>query len=151
MHMFGHWEFPYEFDITEWFGFIYRITELATGKEYIGKRQFHQHLRKAVKGKKNKVKVLKESKWKTYTSSSVNVNQAIIDNGIDKYKFEIESLHKTRASLVYAEVRYQIIEDVLRTRLPDGTRKYFNGIISGVRFIPPVETPEEKLMKRKVD
>jgi hypothetical protein len=144
----GHWEFKHEFDITEWFGFIYRITEIATGKEYIGKKQFHQHLRKAVKGKVNKKKVIKESDWKTYTSSSTHINKAIELVGKDKFRFEIESLHKTRASLVYAEVRYQITEEVLRARMPDGTRKYFNGIISGVKFLPPVEHPDEILMKK---
>lgn len=144
----GHWEFPHDFDISEWFGFIYRITELSSGKEYLGKKQFHQHLRKAVKGKVNKKKVIKESDWKTYTSSSTHINKAIADFGKDKFKFEIESLHKTRGSLVYAEVRYQVIEDVLRARLADGTRKYFNGMISGVKYLPAVETIEESKMKK---
>ena len=144
----GHWNFKHDFDSSEWFGFIYRITELATGKEYIGKKQFHQHLRKAVKGKVNKKKVIKESDWKTYTSSSTHINKAIELEGKDKFLFEIESLHKTRASLVYAEVRYQILEDVLRCRMEDGTRKYFNGMISGVKFLPPVEHPDETKMKK---
>ena len=57
----GHWEFPHDFDIDEWFGFIYRITELSTGKEYIGKKQFHSYCRKAVKGKKRKKMVITEN------------------------------------------------------------------------------------------
>ena len=144
----GHWQFPHDFEIDDWFGFLYRITELSSGMEYVGKKQLHQHLRKTVKGKVNKKKVIKESDWKKYTGSSVRLNMAIATTGIDNYKFEIVSLHKTRASLVYAEVRIQITEEVLRTRLPNGDRKYYNGLISGIKFIPPSETPEEALMKR---
>ena len=144
----GHWEFPHDFNIDEWFGFIYRITEIATGKEYIGKRQFHKYLRKSVKGKKRKKMVITENDWKTYTSSSTHINEAIARLGKAAFKFEIESLHSTRGSLVYAEVRYQVTEDVLRARLPDGTRKYFNGMISGVKYLPAVETVEEAKMKK---
>ena len=36
----GHWEFDSDFSTDEWFGFIYRIIEINTGKEYIGKKQF---------------------------------------------------------------------------------------------------------------
>ena len=144
----GHWEFPHDIDINEWFGFIYRITEIATGKEYIGKKQFHSYCRKAVKGKKRKKIMVTENDWKTYTSSSSHINEAIKLIGKDKFKFEIQSLHSTRGSLVYAEIRYQVTEDVLRARLPDGTRKYFNGMISGVKFLPAVETLEESKMKR---
>jgi len=144
----GHWEFPHDFNIDEWFGFIYRITEIATGKEYIGKKQFHSYCRKSVKGKKRKKMVITENDWKTYTSSSTHINEAIAKLGKAAFKFEIESLHSTRGSLVYAEVRYQVTEDVLRARLPDGTRKYFNGMISGVKYLPAVETLEEAKMKK---
>lgn len=143
----GHWIFPYEFNADEWFGFIYRITEKSTGKLYYGKKQFHQHLRRAVKGKKNKRRIKKESDWKTYTSSSTHINELIKIKGKDDFLFEIVSLHKTRASLVYAEVFIQITEDVLRAKLPDGTRKFYNGMVSGIKFLPPEETAEEKLMR----
>ena len=144
----GHWEFPHNFEIDDWFGFLYRITEISTGMEYVGKKQLHQHLRKTVKGRKNKKKVIKESDWKTYMGSSVRLNTSIATNGKDNYRFEIISLHKTRASLVYAEVKLQIMEDVLRTRLPNGARKSYNGLISGIKFLPPEETAEEAKMKR---
>lgn len=144
----GHWEFPHDFDQDLWFGFLYRITELTTGVIYLGKKQFGRHLRVKVKGRINKRKIKKESDWKNYTGSSVRLNEAIKINGHDKYRFEIISLHKTRASLVYAEVKIQIEEDVLRAKLPDGTRKYYNGLISGIKFLPPDETAEEKAMKR---
>jgi hypothetical protein len=144
----GHWIFPEEFNIDEWFGFIYRIVECDTGKEYIGKKQFHQYLRKTVKGKKNKKRIKKESEWKSYTGSSELLNQCISSKGKENYLFYIESLHKTRGSLVYEEVRKQIFEDVLRAKLPNqSTPKYFNRHIGAIKFIPPEEHSEETRLK----
>lgn len=143
----GHWEFPYEFDITEWFGFIYRIVELNTGREYLGKKQFFSNRTKAVKGRKNKKHYKIESDWKKYTSSSVELNKSIELYGKENYKFHIISLHKTKGSLHYREVEMQITEDVLRTRLPSGTRKYYNGNISAVKFYPPSEHVDEVAMR----
>lgn len=144
----GHWIFPYAFNADEWFGFIYRITEISTGREYIGKKQFHSSIRKVVKGRTNRKVVKKESKWKTYTSSSDHINAAIKLNGVENYVFAIESLHKTKGSLSYAEVKAQVFEDVLRAKLVDGTTpKYYNKQIGSVRFIPPTETAEEAKMK----
>jgi len=143
----GHWEYPGEFDIKEWFGFIYRIIEKDTGMHYIGKKQFHSYLKKTIKGKKNKKLVIKENDWKSYTSSSVRLNTEIESKGIVNYVFLIESLHKTRGSLFYAEVKRQISENVLTEKLDNGERKYYNGVISGVKFIPPEEVSEETRMK----
>jgi hypothetical protein len=143
----GHWEFPHEFDINDWFGFIYRIVEVNTGREYIGKKQFFSKRTKAVKGRKNRKHFQKESDWRTYTSSSVELNKAIDLYGKDNYKFLIVSLHKTKGSLHYREVEMQIMEDVLRQRLPSGTRKYYNGNISAVKFYPPSEHVDEAAMK----
>ena len=145
----GHWSFPHDFNPDEWFGFIYRIIEIDTGREYIGKKQFHQLLKKKVKNRVNKKHIKKDSDWMTYTSSSEHINNAIKLKGMSNYQFFFESLHKTRASLYYAEINVQIHEDVLRTRLADGvTPKYFNRCISSnVKFIPPMETLEESQMK----
>jgi len=144
----GHWEFFAEFDIKEWFGFIYRIKELHTGKEYIGKKQFFFVRRKVVAGKKNRSKKTLESDWKTYTGSSTHLNDAIKQHGIENYQFIIESLHKTKASLSYAEVHRQISEDVLRIKLDNGEKKFYNKCIPGVKFIVPDEMSEENRMKR---
>jgi len=144
MHIFGHWIFPIEFDHTEWFGFIYRITELSTGREYLGKKQFGKLQRKVIKGRKNRKHIHSESNWKEYTGSSIHLNEQIELNTKDNYKFEIVSLHKSKGSLHYAEVKIQIEEDVLRAYLPDGvTRKYYNKIINSVKYIPPDTHPDE--------
>lgn len=133
----GHWECNFQFNPDEWFGFIYRIIEISTGREYIGKKQFTKTKRKKIKGRKNRKHIKSSSNWKEYTSSSDHINEAILKNNKSNYRFIIESLHKTKGSLHYAEVRSQILEDVLRTRLADGTRKYFNKQVNAVRYLPP--------------
>ena len=144
----GHWNFPHEFDITDWFGFIYRITELNTGRQYIGKKQFFSNRTKKVVGKKNRKHYKKESDWKKYRGSSVELNKSIEQLGMDNYRFDIESLHASKGTLHYREVEVQIMENVMRERLASGVRMYYNGHVSAVKFAPTPETLEESKMKR---
>ena len=68
--MFGHWEnIPVDFEPDRWFGFVYQITHKESGRKYIGKKQLHSYTRKKVAGRKNRKRVVKESKWKSYTGS----------------------------------------------------------------------------------
>jgi hypothetical protein len=143
MYVYGHWQAPCEFDSDEWYGFIYRIIDHATGKHYIGKKQFLSRQRKKITGRKNRKIVYKQTDWQTYTSSSKHLNEQISNCPREQFEFLIVSLHQTKASLTYAEVRLQVIEDVLRATLPNGDRKYYNGQISGVKFLPPKPTPQE--------
>lgn len=143
----GHWEFPHDFEVSEWHGFVYRITELDTGKMYIGKKILWSKLRKKVKGRKNRKIVYKESDWKKYTGSSKQLNEAIAKNGKENYRFQIESLHKTKASMGYEEVRKQVLEDVLRATFDDGEKMYYNGQIGAVKYIPPAMTEDEEKMR----
>ncbi len=139
----GHWEYPKEIDVDDWFGFTYRITATLTGRMYIGKKQFHSISRVKVKNRKNRKKKIKESKWKSYTGSSTSLNEDIERDGIENYTFKIESLHKTRGSLYYEEVRKQITENVLLTKLANGDYKFYNKHIGAIKFRPPQELTEE--------
>lgn len=139
----GHWRTIGSFDPSEWFGFIYRIIDLDNGREYIGKKQFEKVRRKKVTGKTRRKVVRSDSDWRTYTSSSKHVNEAIDTKGIDNFVFLIESLHKTKAGLFYAEIEAQVNEDVLRAKLPSGDRKYYNAMVGNVKFLPPEEVSEE--------
>lgn len=65
-------------------GFVYRITNIDSGKYYIGKKQY-------VNG------------WKTYMSSSRPLLEEIEREGFDNYKFEILSLHTDELSMTIAE------------------------------------------------
>jgi len=140
----GHWIYPTEFDPEDWAGFIYRILDTKTGMEYIGKKQFRGRRSKKVKNRKNKKWRTIDSNWKSYTSSSKTINEIIEIEGKDRFKFFIESLHKSKASLSYAEVVKMITENVLREKLSDGTKKYYNGMIPPVKFLPPEETIDEE-------
>ena len=53
-------------DIGDFFGFVYRITNLQSGKQYIGRKYFYQF--RKPRGKSRKVK--SESDWKKYYGSS---------------------------------------------------------------------------------
>lgn len=143
----GHWAYPGDFEITDWFGFIYRVVDNSNGMHYIGKKQFWSITRKVVKGKKNRKIVKAESNWKKYTSSSEHLNKAIVEKGMEQFTFLIESLHATKASMHYAEVESQINEDVLRAKLTNGDRKYYNKMVANMRFLPPVETSAETAHK----
>ena len=122
----GHWNFHIEFDIEQWHGFIYRISNTITGQQYIGKKAFHSVTRRKVKGKKNRKVTKKESKWREYTGSSTYLNADIEKYGKENFLFEIESLHQTKASLYYAEVEKQVKERMIREFLPSHLPYFFN-------------------------
>jgi hypothetical protein len=144
----GHWLFKSEFNQEDWFGFIYRIIDTTTGQMYIGKKQFRSTTRKPpLKGKTRKRKVVAETKWREYTSSSSHIAAAIEEKGKSSFIFLIESLHQTKASLYYAEVRLQIIEDVMRKTLDNGIPLYYNRQVGAVKFVPPQETLMEREFK----
>jgi len=129
---YGHWDITLfgEFDPDEFFGFIYEIEELATGRCYIGKK-FFRHKRKKTKADKSK---FKESDWKEYTSSCEPLKESIEQQGKDNFTFRILSLCAGRSQLTYEECQYQYTRDVLRTKLPNGERKYFNKTIGHLLF-----------------
>jgi len=126
---YGHWQYSKEFNSDDWFGFVYRIVDLSNNMEYIGKKQFIKTRRKVVKNRKNRKVIKSDSDWRSYTGSSVVLNEQIQLKGKEKFSFHIMSLHKTKASLSYGEVEAQIHADVLRAKLPDGNKKYYNKMV----------------------
>ena len=104
-------------------GFVYLLTHIPTGKQYIGKKLFWFAGTKQVKGKIKKVK--KESDWKTYHSSCEEIVESVKANGPQDWKREILHYAKTKGTLNYLEAREQMDRRVLEN--PD---KYINGIIS---------------------
>jgi len=120
----GHWIVNCDL-IESPYGFIYKITNLCSNKKYIGKKQIKTVLkRKPLKGKKNKRHSEKETDWKTYTSSSNDLNADITTLGKDKFTFEIIQFCTCKWDLAYYEAYYQFILCVLITD------DYYNGIIN---------------------
>jgi Putative endonuclease segE, GIY-YIG domain len=124
----GHWQTTLNHDYssdTIPYGFIYVITNTVTGKKYIGKKQIKSVKKlKPLKGKKNKRHFDVETDWKTYTSSSNDVNEDIVTLGKDKFKFEIVRFCQSKFELAYFEAKLQFENDVL---LKPG---FYNGIIN---------------------
>ena len=122
----GHWLLSEDIAINEsTFGFIYEITNTVTNKKYIGKKQCQSKIkRQPLKGKKNKRILIKESDWKTYTSSSQELNDDIIKLGKDKFIFKIIKVCQSKWELAYFEIKEQIERNVLLRK------DYYNGIIN---------------------
>ena len=143
----GHWEAKWEFTPSEFVGFLYKITNMTSGRIYIGKKFLQSTTKKVVKGKRNKKKIVKDSDWRKYTGSSSWLNEEIALYGKDKFKFEILSLHESRSTLAWAETEYLVKHDALRAKMPDGTKQFYNGIVVGIKYTVKEETEKEKEYK----
>ena len=126
MNALGQWCTTCSIDLNVLpYGFIYVITNLTNNKKYIGKKQIKSVKKlKPLKGKKNKRHFDIETDWKTYTSSSNDLNIDIQALGMDKFKFEIIKLCDSKFELSYYEAKLQFDNDVL---IKDG---FYNGIIN---------------------
>jgi hypothetical protein len=122
----GHWlvnEDVYMFN--NMFGFIYEITNKVNGKKYIGKKQCVRKIRrKPLKGKTRNRIDQKESDWKTYTSSSKELNEDIQKYGKENFEFRILKICGSKWELAYQEAKLQFENNVL---LDDS---FYNGVIN---------------------
>ena len=119
-------------DILESEGFVYLITNLITNKKYIGKKFVYSKRTKIIKGKKKKTKQI--SDWKTYSGSCESLTQDIQMFGMENFKKEILTIHRTRTECNYTELEQQIICDVLRSKDDQGEFKYYNANIAHKYF-----------------
>lgn len=112
-------------DIGEYYGFIYRITNLTNGHDYIGRKYFITKRKlPPLKGKKNKRIKIVETDWKNYWGSSERLKNDIETLGKENFKREIICLCNTRGETNYMEAKYQFDEEVLLRE------DNYNGIIS---------------------
>ena len=111
-------------DITDNYGFIYRITNTTNGHDYIGRKYFTTiKKRPPLKGKKNKRRETVETDWKDYWGSSARLVEDMTRLGKDKFTREIIHLCKSRGETNYMEAYYQFKEGVLLKE------NNYNGII----------------------
>jgi hypothetical protein len=113
-------------------GFVYLITNLVTGKKYIGKKlsKFSKTSTKTVTlkngtKKKKKIRSKTESDWKTYWSSSKEVIEDVKTLGEDKFLREILMFCLSKGTASYYEAKLQMQHEVLEH--PD---LWYNGIVN---------------------
>lgn len=113
-------------------GFVYQITELDTGKKYIGKKNFWRPKVLPKNSKRSRrVRTRVESDWRTYFGSSKEVQVLVESKGESNYKREILILCKTKGDMSYMEAKWQFMNDVL---LSDD---YYNEFIGCKIHSPP--------------
>lgn len=117
-------------------GFVYKITNLKTGRFYIGKKSFY-HKRKTKIGKREKAAtktrkrykvVVKESNWLVYHGSCKELNKDIQQLGPDPFRREILETCCSKKYLNFCEVEHQIKNDVLKINSYNGNilGKYYS-------------------------
>lgn len=95
-------------------GFVYLITELDTGKKYIGKKNFWKPKVLPKNSKRSRrVRTRVESDWRDYYGSSKEVQQLVEDKGRENYSREILHLCKSKGTMSYYEAKIQFQYDVL--------------------------------------
>lgn len=115
---------------TEIVGFVYCITNLTTGRKYIGKKlaRFSKTTYKVVTlkngtKKKKRIKSLIDSDWREYFGSSVELSKDVETLGKESFNREILHYCYSKAECSYIELREQIDRRVLEST------DYYNGII----------------------
>ena len=109
-------------------GFVYKITNLETGKFYIGKKAIFHTTRKRISarekkktGTRSRIKVVtKESDWKKYWGSCKELIQDMRTYGPENFRREILETCCTKKYLSYAELSWQIKMDVLKNNSYNG-------------------------------
>lgn len=118
------WQPPEEFNPDVLYGFVYLITNRATGKKYVGKKFFWSSKTLPItKTRKRRKRLKVESDWRTYYGSNKHLIKDVEDMGEDFFYREIIHLCKSKGELSYLEAKEQFDRDALLSE------DYYNGII----------------------
>ena len=111
-------------------GFVYLITNIATGCMYIGKKlaKFSRTTYRIVKlkngnKKRKKIRNKIDSDWQQYYGSSLALTEDINSQGTENFRREILYYCKSKAECSYIEAREQFSRRVLESD------DYYNGHI----------------------
>lgn len=117
--------------------FVYCITNLVTGRQYIGLKTTKTSKTKSVKGKRKKYKI--ESDWRDYWSSSDELKKDVETLGQHNFKREILYFCLNKGTANYIELREQIDRRVLEH--PD---KWYNRIVNARVHQKHIKLEEEE-------
>ena len=98
-------------DIGDYVGFVYEITNLLSGRKYIGKKLFGAKRLVTKKGKKKRV--YKESDWKSYWGSNTELVSDVESAGEANFKRVMLHLCKSKGALSWLELKAQVLADAL--------------------------------------
>jgi hypothetical protein len=111
-------------------GFVYNITNLVSGRQYIGKKlaKFSKTTYKTVKlkngnKKRKRIKGKIESDWQTYYGSNDALLKDVAELGTHNFRRDILYYCKSKAECSYVEAREQFSRRVLESD------EYYNGHI----------------------
>lgn len=121
---------PINFDVTDYFGFTYEITNLKNNRKYIG-RKYLWSFRKLGKSKRKK-KI--PSNWKTYYGSCLELKEDIKRLGKKNFRREILEFYKSKVGTNFSETKLLMNHDVLTKKLDNGEYEYYNSNILGRYF-----------------
>ncbi len=119
------WQPPEEFNHKDAYGFVYLITNRATGQKYVGKKFFwSQKTLPITKTRKRRKKLLVESDWMNYWGSNKHLQEDVTKQGEEFFYREILHICKTKSECAYMETKEQFYIEGLFTD------DYYNGIIN---------------------
>jgi hypothetical protein len=98
----------------EYYAFVYLITNLLSGRQYIGKKFFYSAKRKQVNKVRKSYKV--ESDWKDYWSSSDELKADVQALGAENFQREIIHLCRNKGTANYLEAKEQFVRQVLEDK-----------------------------------
>ena len=107
-------------------GFVYKVTNIKSGRFYIGKKSLYSNIKKKLTKKElseqtgpgrkpTKKLVTSESNWMNYWGSNKGILQEIQEEGTSMFRKEILKFCYGKKELTYWEVHYQCVEEVLLT------------------------------------
>jgi len=115
---------------TDCVGFVYLITNMESGRMYVGKKlakfkttRYRMHTQKNGKKVRKKIRGAVSSDWQDYYGSSDQLDKDIALLGKDKFRREILYYCRSKAELNYVEAREQFARRVLESD------QYYNGHI----------------------
>ena len=111
-------------------GFVYIITNIISGRMYVGKKlaqfkttRYKMHTQKNGKKVRKKIRGAVASDWQEYYGSSDQLNRDVESLGRDQFRREILYYCRSKAECNYIEAREQFARKVLESD------QYYNGHI----------------------